>query len=94
MDVSGEHQLDIAHSVFKQRMTLDGKYIEEEPEQYQVVGEEEEEDETAVAVNKEKCGRYVLWYYESCAVCESTFDVAVAMVQRPGNSLAAIRVRR
>lgn len=60
MDVSGEHQLDVAHSVFKQRLTLDGKRIEEEPEEYQI-GEEEEEEEDGegkkAVVESKKCGR-------------------------------------
>ena len=49
MDVSGEHHLDVDHSVFKQRLTLEGEFIAEEPEQYQIGagheedGEEEEE---------------------------------------------------
>ena len=64
MDVSGEHQLDILHSVFKQRLSLDGSPIEEEPEQYQMGEGAEEgeglegEEEDAVAIpDQQKCGR-------------------------------------
>ena len=72
MDVSGEHQLDVLHSVFKQRLGLDGTPIEE-VEQYQMGGEEEEggeegkerEGDVMVAGDKEsdKCGRYVLYLH-------------------------------
>ena len=66
MDVSGEHQLDVLHSVFKQRLGLDGAPIEEVAEQYQMGGEGEEggeegkvkEGEVVVAGEKD-CGRYV-----------------------------------
>ncbi len=81
MDVSGEHQLDVAHSVLKQRLTLDGKPIEEEPEEYQIGGEEEEgegerkegegkveREVKAVVENKVKCGRSVF----GC-VCEESW---------------------
>ena len=64
MDVSGEHQLDVLHSVFKRRLGTDGKPIEETVEQYQMGGEGEEggeegrEGEGQVAVAGEKeCGR-------------------------------------
>ena len=65
MDVSGEHQLDILHSVYKQRLRLDGTLIEEEAEQYQMGGEGEEggeegrvrEGEVMVAGDNQ-CGRY------------------------------------
>ncbi len=69
MDVSGEHQLDVAHSVFKQRLTLEGKHIEEEPVEYQIGEEAEEEEEgvgkregekegeKAVVGTEKKCGR-------------------------------------
>ena len=70
MDVSGEHHLDVLHSVFKVRLTHDGQPIHEEAEQYQL-GESKEEDEDE-KVNEEeakkikekeekevdKCGRY------------------------------------
>ena len=45
MDVSGEHHLDVDHSVFKQRLTLEGEPIPEEPEQYQIGAGNEEEGE-------------------------------------------------
>ena len=64
MDVSGEHQLDVLHSVFKQRLGLDGEPIEETVEKYQMGGEGEEggekgrEGEGQVAVaTKGECGR-------------------------------------
>ena len=63
MDVSGEHQLDVLHSVFKQRLATDGQPIEEPVEQYQMAGGEEggeegKEGEGQVAVAEEKkCGR-------------------------------------
>ena len=71
MDVSGEHQLDVLHSVFKQRLGLDGLPIEEVAEQYQMGGEGEEggeegkegEGEVMVAGDKDsdKCRRYVVY---------------------------------
>lgn len=76
MDVSGEHQLDILHSVYKQRLTLDGAPIEEEPEQYQMGGEEEGEEkegekEGEVVEVKEECGRYSHGYMGIVCVCVS-----------------------
>ena len=64
MDVSGDHQLDVASSVFKSRLTLEGKIIEEEPEKIQVGGGAEEEEgeggspspDTAIDV-KDMCKR-------------------------------------
>ena len=32
MDVSGENQIDVDHDLFKQRLTLSGEKIEDEPE--------------------------------------------------------------
>ena len=69
MDVSGDHQLDVASSVFKTRLTLEGKIIEEKPEKIEVGGgvDNEEEGEevggspspiTAIDV-KDMCKRYV-----------------------------------
>ena len=68
MDVSGDHQLDVLHSVFKQRLGLDGAPIEEVAEQYQMGGGEEMEGEEGrerdgeVVVEGDKqakeCGRY------------------------------------
>ena len=65
MDVSGEHQLDVLHSVFKVRLTEDGRPIEEATQQYDLGAKEEEpkeEDSNAVVkkmLNKpqDKCGR-------------------------------------
>ena len=64
MDVSGEHQLDVLHSVFKQRLGLDGQPIEDSTEQYRMgAGEEagetgrESEGQVGVAAVKEECGR-------------------------------------
>lgn len=58
MDVSGEHQLDIAHSVLKHRLSLNGSPIEEEPEQYQLGGEREEGEEEGEEKGGDKCGRW------------------------------------
>ena len=32
MDVSGENQIDVDHDLFKQRLSLTGEFIEDEPE--------------------------------------------------------------
>ena len=66
--MSGDHQLDILHSVFKQRLSLDGSPIEEEAEQYQMGGEGEEGGEEGKervgdvvvggANTEANCGRY------------------------------------
>ena len=32
MDVSGENQIDVDHDLFKQRLSLSGERIEDEPE--------------------------------------------------------------
>lgn len=63
MDVSGEHQLDVLHSVFKQRLGLDGVPIEDVAEQYQMGGGEGGEEgrekvgEVIVAQEMKECGR-------------------------------------
>lgn len=65
MDVSGEHQLDVLHSVFKQRLGLDGFPIEEVAEQYQIGGEgeiggeegKEKDGGVGVKTEEDKCGR-------------------------------------
>ena len=63
MDVSGEHQLDVLHSVFKQRLTTDGQPItEEEPQPVAmgVGGNETTPTETApVVVKDDVCERCV-----------------------------------
>ena len=42
MDVSEEHQLDVLHSIYKQRLSPDGQPINEEPEEIKL-GEEHNE---------------------------------------------------
>ena len=42
MDVSGEHQLDVLHSIYKQRLSPDGQPINEEPEQIKLGTESKE----------------------------------------------------
>ena len=32
MDVSGENQIDVDHNLFKQRLTLTGAWVPDEPE--------------------------------------------------------------
>ena len=39
MDVSGEHQLDVLHSIYKQRLSHEGEPINEKPEEIKL-GEE------------------------------------------------------
>lgn len=46
MDVSGDHQLDVLHSVFKQRLTVDGVPIKEEAPQPVEMGAGLESNET------------------------------------------------
>ena len=66
MDVSGEHHLDVLHSVYKVRLSEDGQPIHEEAEQYDLGAVKEEETEAkeegnaAKVVKKEanSCGRY------------------------------------
>ena len=65
MDVSGEHQLDVLHSVYKQRLTVDGQPITEEEPQPVEMGAEKEGNVTTptdapVVVKEEACGRYCL----------------------------------
>ena len=67
MDVSGEHQLDVLHSVYKQRLGNDGVPIEEPVEEYTMGAEEEGgeegkegEGQVAVATGKRECGRYLI----------------------------------
>ena len=45
MDVSGEHHLDVLHSVYKTRLAEDGKPIAEEAEQYELGASNDEEPE-------------------------------------------------
>ena len=62
MDVSGEHQLDVLHSVYKTRLSVDGQPIHEDTEQYEIGGTKEGDDVIAddkqVEVEEKKCGRY------------------------------------
>ena len=63
MDVSGDHQLDILHSVFKKRLSQDGKLVPEQQEEQYHVGKEENHtttiNTTEISEGKEtnKCGR-------------------------------------
>ena len=86
MDVSGEHQLDIAHSVFKRRLTFEGKVIEEEATQYQIGGEDDDEDgeeEGEVIMEKKECLRS----YPAVASFPGlpTFSPQSKKVSKPGN---------
>ena len=47
MDVSGEHQLDVLHSIYKQRLTPEGQPINEKPEEIKLGAEHEDEQEGA-----------------------------------------------
>lgn len=47
MDVSGEHQLDVLHSIYKQRLTPEGQPINEKPEEIKLGAEHEDEKEVA-----------------------------------------------
>lgn len=38
MDVSGENQIDVDHHLFKQRLTLSGQLVEDEPEKHEGQG--------------------------------------------------------
>ena len=49
MDVSGEHQLDVEHTMFKQRLSLDGDAISEVPTKSQLARDEP-------ITNDTKCG--------------------------------------
>lgn len=70
MDVSGEHHLDVLHSVFKTRMSPEGVPITDDTQQYELGASEEgeqeakQEDEDKEKDDKElvkkeegKCGR-------------------------------------
>lgn len=53
MDVSGEHQLDVEHTMFKQRLTIDGNVINEQPTKSNLARDED----PSVGANKNKtCG--------------------------------------
>ena len=58
MDVSGEHHLDVLHSVFKTRLSEDGKPIEDDTERYNLgatkEGEGEEGKEEGGVAKKEE----------------------------------------
>ena len=45
MDVSGEHQLDVLHSIYKQRLSPQGEPINEKPEEIKLGAEHEGEGE-------------------------------------------------
>ena len=81
MDVSGEHQLDVLHSVFKQRLGLDGVPIEDVAEQYQMGGGEGGEEgrekvgEVIVAQEMKECGRCYytsIYYIATVLLCYDT----------------------
>lgn len=67
MDISGEHHLDVLHSVYKIRLGEDGQPIVEEAEQYNLGASQDEGEEPSakpevkveVSPKKEedKCGR-------------------------------------
>lgn len=40
MDVSGEHQLDVEHTMYKQRLNLDGEVINEQPTKSELARDE------------------------------------------------------
>lgn len=42
MDISGEHHLDVLHSVYKTRLSENGQPIHEETEQYELGASQEE----------------------------------------------------
>ena len=42
MDVSGEHQLDVLHSIYKQRLSPEGEPINEKPEEIKLGAKHEE----------------------------------------------------
>ena len=79
MDVSGAHQLDVLHSVFKTRLSPDGQPIHEETQKIEL-GTGKEEEKEGEEKNKEgekkvegeskeekkeekKCGRYCVLFY-------------------------------
>ena len=76
MDVSGEHHLDVLHSVFKTRMSPEGVPITDDTQQYELGASEEGEEEAKQEdENKEKelvkkeegeCGR--------CGVADMMWD--------------------
>lgn len=65
MDVSGDHQLDVLHSVYKTRLSMDGNPISEPTEEYNLGtvaaqtdgdnSDKKEEDEKQEG--RDKCGR-------------------------------------
>lgn len=70
MDISGEHHLDVLHSVYKIRLSADGTPIQEEAVQYELGASQEEEEELnengekkqkdTVIKKEEECGRYLV----------------------------------
>ncbi len=99
MDVSGEHQLDVLHSVYKVRLTEDGQPIQEEVHQYDLGSKEEEEggkqegNEAKEVVKKkeDKCGRYHAESMFHLTLFNSPC-VSVVMVLKRSSCLAATRV--
>lgn len=75
MDISGEHHLDVLHSVYKTRLAEDGQPIQEDTEQYELGASKEDEEgvvdkpeDKVIAKDVKadekagKCGRYVCMY--------------------------------
>ena len=85
MDVSGDHQLDILHSVFKKRLSMDGKLIPEQKEEQYHIGAEAKLNGTANTTTTEvatestenKCGRCVWTGHEGGAGHEATLKGAL-----------------
>ena len=57
MDVSGEHQLDVLHSMLKQRLSVTGSEIAEKPRESQLEHDEEQQGEAKPAEDDKKCLR-------------------------------------
>ena len=51
MDVSGEHQLDVLHSIYKQRLTPEGQPINEKPEEIKLGAEHEDKEQEGPAAD-------------------------------------------
>lgn len=102
MDISGEHHLDVLHSVYKTRLSEDGQPIHEDTEQYDV-GESKDEEEgkpdnkvmpKAVKTEEkhgDECGRYVVWWVMGGGLVVF-FSSSVAMELKQLSSRAATLV--
>ncbi|KAL5493242.1 hypothetical protein EMCRGX_G014389 [Ephydatia muelleri] len=86
MDVSGDHQLDILHSVFKKRLSMDGKLIPEQKEEQYHIGAEAKLNGTANTTTTEvatestenKCGSCYGAETEGLMCCNTCEDVREA----------------